>query len=578
MSHVADERTSESRRGLLGSSVLMAVGTTVSRITGFVKNVCLVLALGSALFADTFNLANSIPTSIYILVAGGALNAVFVPQLVRAMKEDPDGGQAFGQRLLTATALLLLTISVLAVLAAPWLIRIWGSDDMLAPENQAYFDLTVTFARYCLPQIFFFGIYAILGQVLNARGVFGPMMWSPILNNLVGIGVFVTFIVVGGAAGPGEITAGEEALLGLGTSCGIALQALALLPVLRRTGFSLRPRFDLWNAGLGKSFRLATWTLGFVLVNQLWFLVATKLTTGVSAQAEAVGVSEGLGLTPYQTAFFIFQLPHGIVVVSLVTALLPRMSRAAAAGRVAEVAADISHGLRVVAVALLPAVAAFLALGPLLAVAIYNHGETSRDSAQVIGYVLMGFAPGLLGFSSHYTVLRGFYAYEDTRTPATIQLVVMLSSATAAFAAYTWLPLEWKTVGIAGAYGLGYWAGFGVSQAMLRRRLRRIGAAAGPMATPDPAGPAIPDFQAGRILGTYLRAGSAALLAGLLGFGVSRLLVGWLGDDPMIAFLAVAVGGLLIASGYLGFARLFGVRELTELTGIVARVRRRRRD
>ena len=539
--------------GLLRSSLVMAIGTVVSRITGFVRSLFLVWALGSALFADTFSLANALPTSIYILVAGGALNAVFVPQLVRAMKQDNDGGEAFGNRLLTLTTLVLAGATVVTVAAAPLLVRVFASDELLTPANREYFDLAVTFARYCLPQVFFMGLFVIIGQILNSRGKFGPMMWAPIVNNLVSIAVFVAFIVVSDARTPDEITSRETMLLGLGSTLGIALQSLVLLPVLRKAGFRLRARFDFRGGGIGKATRLAGWTVALVLVNQIWFATATRLTTGAAAQAkELFGSDLGYGLTPYLQAFLIMQLPHAVITVSLVAALLPRISRLAADGATDRVRSDISHALRVICVAILPAVAAFLALGPHLTLGLYRiSGDMSKTAAMFIGFVLMGFAPALLGFCSHYTLLRGFYAYEDTRTPLFINIVVVGVGVGCAIAAYFVLPVQWKTVGVAVAYGIGYWTGFAVSSAILRRRLGGL--------------------EGGRILGTYVRAGIAALLGGGAAYGVATAITAWLGEDPLPALLATFAGGLVLLGVYLVVARLLRVPELTEILGLVRR-------
>lgn len=539
--------------GVLRSSAVMAVGTIVSRLTGLVRSLVLVWALGSTLFADTFTLANAIPTSIYILVAGGALNAVFVPQLVRAMKSDDDGGEAFGNRLLTLTTIGLAVATAVSVVIAPLLIRLWGSGSLLDPENRPYFELAVAFARYCLPQIFFMGLFVIIGQILNSRGRFGPMMFAPIANNLVAIVVFSAFIVVSDADQPAEITGGQIALLGLGSTLGIAVQSMCLLPVLRRAGFRLRPRFDFRGTGLGRSGRLAVWTIGFVLVNQLWFLTATRLTTGVSTEAyELYGHdSPGYGLTPYLQAFLISQLPHAVIAVSLVAALLPKMSRSAASGATDEVRSDLSYGLRMIAVSMLPAVAAFLALGPDLTNGIYRLvGEhMTQDAASFIGLVLMGFAPALLGFSSHYTMLRGFYAYEDTRTPVFIQLVVVCTGVICAITAYFVLPLEWKTVGIAVAYGIGYWSGFAVSGSVLRRRLGGL--------------------DGRRVLRTYVRAGVAAALAGLLGFAAARGTTELVGTAPWAALTATLVGGLVLLGAYLLVANRLRISELDDIVSLV---------
>ncbi len=547
---------------LLRASAGMAVGTVVSRVTGFLRSLVLIWALGSALFGDAFNLAAAVPNVIYILVAGGALNAVFVPQLVRAMNRDPDGGEAFGQRLLTLTTLILVGVTAVVVAAAPWIIQVYANSALLTPENRAYFDLSVTFAHYCLPQVLFYGLFVLFGQVLNARGRFGPMMWAPVLNNLVGIAVFGTYIVISGAHTPGAITGGEEALLGLGSTAGIALQMCVLVPVMVRSGFRLRPRFDFRHAGLAKSGRLAFWTVGFVIVNQVWFFVAARLTTGAGVDAQQVyGSDVGYGLTPFLTAYAIVQLPHGVIAVSIVAALLPRMSRSAGEGAVADVRDALSQGLRTTAATVMPAAFAFLTLGPLMCVAMYDHfGAMSTEGARVIGYVLMGFAFGLVGFCGQYVTLRGFYAFENTRTPLVNQVAVVATSILLAVLADAVLPLQWRTVGIATAYSVGCWFGFGINLAVLRRRLGSV--------------------DGRRLLRTHVRVGVASLLAAAVGLGLAWPVTVAFESGPLSALAAVLLGGTGMAVAYLGLARWLRIEEVRDVVhmvrDVVGRAARRR--
>ena len=220
--------------GLLGSSAVMATGTVVSRVTGVARDIALTAALGFYLVSDAYSLGNTMPNVLYILVIGGALNAVFIPQLVRRMKDDTDGGQAYADRLITIAGLVLLIFSIAAVLLAPILVDLYATS--------AYDDsqraLATAFARLCLPQIFFYGVYALLSQVLNARGRFGAPMFAPILNNVIAITTFLLFIAIAGtsAAADGVLTSDQVALLGIGTTLGVALQALVLIPGLRRAG------------------------------------------------------------------------------------------------------------------------------------------------------------------------------------------------------------------------------------------------------------------------------------------------------------------------------------------------------
>ena len=550
--NAADEDAAAARAtGVLRNSAVMAVATTVSRLSGFVRALVLVWALGTAIFADAFNLANTIPTSVYILVAGGALNSVFMPQLVRAMKRDDDGGEAFAQRLITLVAIVLAAMTVVAVAVAPLLIRLWASPSMLDPGARPYFDIAVMLARYCLPQIFFYGLYVILGQILNSRGRFGPMMWAPLLNNVVSIAVLLLYIGIGHHTTAASITHTDLLVLGIGSTLGIVAQALCLLPLLRKVGFRFRFRTDLRGHGLSTSSRLAVWTIGFVIVNQVWFVVASRITTGVSSAAARLGIPGGFGLSPYLTAYTIFQLPHSVVTVSLVTALLPQLSRLAADADLAGVRTDLSHTLRTATAVLAPAAAVFIALGPAFTEAIFTSPSVSPTSARFIGLVLAAFAPGLIGFSSHYVSLRAHYAREDTHTPLFVQFVVVGVSIACAVVADAVLPIERKTIGVALAYGIGYWVGFLVNLLVLRRRLDGVDGA--------------------RLFSAYLRVGLAAAVAGAVGWLVLRPLAAALPDARMGLLAAAVIAAAVLSAVYLGVAKLLRVRELDEMLAVVRR-------
>jgi len=522
--------------GVMRSSAIMAVGTTISRLTGLVRNLLLVIALGTAILGDTYQVANTIPMIIYILVAGGALNAVFVPQLVRAMKDNSDGGNAFTSKLVTATVVILGGATFVTVLAAPLIIRLYASK-FSDPDFVNEFNLTVTFARYCLPQIFFLGLFTVLGQIANARGSFGPMMWAPIANNLVVIVVLGVFINIAPLASANSLTTGEQALLGLGTSFGALIQAVLLLPVVARAGVKLRPNFH-WRE-LRKSAGLATWTLIFVLFNQLGFMVIVNLATAVSVRATQAGITDGVGFTPYQNAYLIFMLPHSIIAVSFVTALLPKISRAAAAGQGENVKRDLVSHLGIVGAFTIPAGMAFLFLGQPIAHLLYLGADSS--SAQQIGSVLAGFSLGIIPFSASYLLLRGFYAYEDTKTPAFITLMMNLVMCIFAFAAYHYLPLRWITVGIAVAFGIGYVASTFMASRILRKR---IGALEG-------------------VLWTYAKLFLLALIAFLPSLIIHHFIS--IGNESLSAVIELLLSGIVGLSIYLWLGGLMKIEALMQV-------------
>ena len=535
------------------SSALMASGTVISRLTGVLRDVAAAAALGFYLVADAFSLGNSLPTIIYILVVGGALNAVFVPQLVRRMKDDPDGGQAYADRLLTLVGTVLLALSLVAVLAAPLIVDLYTPADY----PQAEFELAVAFARLCLPQILFYGIYTMLSQVLNARGQFGAPMYAPIANNIIAIATFLLFIAVAGtsAAADGNLTSSQVLILGIGTTLGVVLQALILIPILLRSGHVWRLRFDWRDAGLGRAGILAFWTVGLVLVNQATYVVISRLATQANVDATAAGVTAA-GLTTYQKAHLVFMLPHSVITVSIVTAMLPALSRLAHSGDLPRVGREIGSTMRLVSAFIIPIAAILMVTGSGLAVLLFGYGAAIPAQAAIMGQIVSVFMIALLPFTLFYVLLRGFYALEDTRTPFFISVAFSL----------VWLVLAvplFRIVGSGGpqvaslalAYGVSYWVGMVVAWFILARRVGGV--------------------DSGRTIKALLRMSLAGAIALLLMVGTRALLVAYVtgsgSDDKWSVLLAVvtvsAVGGL----AYLGASLILRIREVSEMMGLVKR-------
>ncbi|MFF8790952.1 murein biosynthesis integral membrane protein MurJ [Streptomyces sp. NPDC015125] len=535
--------------GLMKSSAVMAAGTIVSRITGFLRTLVMAAAVGVGTLNDSYQVANVLPTMIYVLVGGGALNAVFVPQLVRAMQKDDDGGEAYANRLLTLVVVVLVGITALCVLAAPLLVRMMSPDIASDPQRMA---VTVAFARYCLPTMFFMGAHVVLGQILNARGRFGAMMWTPVLNNLVIIASFGSFIWAFGSftdsgVGPSTVTPDGVRLLGFGTLLGLTVQALAMLPYLRDAGFRLRLRFDFRGQGLGKALGLAKWTLLFVLANQLGLIVVTQLATKAGSLAEQSGHT-GSGITAYNYALLLWQMPQAIITVSVMTAVLPRISRAAQDGDSAAVRDDISYGLRTSAVAIVPCAFAFLALGVPMATLLY--AGSGAEGARGIGYVLMAFGLGLIPYSVQYVVLRGFYAYEDTRTPFFNTVIVAVVNAVASGLCFAVLSPRWAVAGMAASYGLAYAVGVGVAWRRLRRSLGG-------------------DLDGPRVLRTYARLVAAATPAALAGGGVAYAITRALGSGAPGSLVALLAGGSVLLGVFTAIAHLMRLPEVSAMVGMV---------
>jgi putative peptidoglycan lipid II flippase len=534
---------------LMAKGALMAVGTVISRITGLMRDMAMTAALGLGIVADIFTLGNTIPNTVYVLTVGGAMNAVFVPQLVRRARQDSDGGAGFADRLITLTAVVLLAITVIAFVLAPWLTRIYASPDY----SDDQMSLAVAFARFCMPQVFFYGLFTLLSQVLNARNRFGPPMYAPIANNLIAIGVFLSFLVVAGPAAvdDGALTAQQTAWLGIGSTIAVAAQALVLVPYLYTSGYRWRARFDWRGWGLGKTGTLALWTLGLLAANQVSFIVHSRLATTANVLAAQEGLPPA-GIATYQKAYLIFFLPHSIVTVSLVTALLPGLARVAHSKEYRQVSATMTDTMRTVSALMMPITAVMIPLAPLLASVLFGYGASGVAAAQQIGFTVIGMLIGLIPFSIYFILLRGWYSMEDTRTPFFLSLVLNTINVVLSIALFAAVPTEWKVPAIGLAFGLTYWLMMLVAWPVLSRRL-------GGMQT----------------TGTWM-AIVRMMLAGLVS-AAAALAVFWAADTYVpdlwdstptkVATLAIASLAGLVA--YLVAARVLRVTEVSQAMALV---------
>jgi putative peptidoglycan lipid II flippase len=559
---VSDEqRDAADSRAVLSSSAVMAAGTAISRLSGFVRSTLLAAALGTQLHADVFTIANTVPNMLYILLAGGVFNAVLVPQLVRAMRHDPDGGAAYTNRIITLAALFLAGVTAVLVIGAPLLMRLFLDGAFFTEALASQRESVIDFARLCLPQVFFYGMFVLVGQVLNARHRFGPMMWAPIANNVISVAVLVVYLFVHGAARGEELSGGfstgQEWLLGLGSTVGIAVQFLILLPYLRSAGFRYRPRFDFRGSGLGHTLRLGSWTVAFVVVNQIAYTVVVRLASSGTADAAAgVTSGDGTGYTIYSGAFLLVMVPHSIATVSLATATLPRLSRSAADGDLPAVGRQVAATTRTALALVLP----FALLLPAIALPLSNvvwgyaaAAETYADFA----VSLTLFAPGLVFFTVHYLMLRGFYALERTRTVFWVQCVIAAVNITAALLVTSQVGPSDTAPGLVAAYGGAYTVGALLSYQLLRRLL-------GGLETPV-------------LVRFGVRMLIAAGLAGAAAWGWRVLLdaVWETGDGKGQALVLLATTAAVDLVVLLLCARAMRIRELTEVVEMVgARLRR----
>ncbi|MDQ1694958.1 MAG: putative peptidoglycan lipid flippase, partial [Frankiaceae bacterium] len=404
-----------SEAGLARSGLSMALGTLASRGTGFLRTVVIAAAMGLTV-GDSYNVANTIPNILYDLLLGGVLSSVVIPLLVQAAHDDDGDGDGYAQRLVTIVLTTLAVVAVVGVLLAPQIVSLYGHR--LQPDQR---DLAAVFARFFLPQVVFYGVGAVFGAILNTRGSFAAPMWAPVLNNLVVIATGGLFLAMTtGHPTPGGLTGDQKLVLAIGTTAGIIVQTIALIPALRRVGFRLRLRWDWRGAGFRAAGGFAAWIVGYVVINQVGFLVVVNLATA-AGRAQGAG---GSGFSPYTYAFVLFSLPYAVISVSVITALFPRMSRSAVAGDRPAVAAALAEGLNLSAVLLVPATVVLVALGPLLATVVFAHGNIGLDGARLIGATLAGFGIGLVPFSAFQVQLRAFLALRDSKTPTLVNLAI----------------------------------------------------------------------------------------------------------------------------------------------------------
>ena len=525
------------------ASRIMAIGTIASRVTGMVRSSLLVAAISTGPLAESFNVGNNLPNMVYMIVIGGAVNAIFVPQLVRAMKDDMDGGQAFIDRLLTMTLVFLGGITALAVAAAPQLVTLYAGSDHGADRAA-----TIAFARYCLPQILFYGLSVMLGQILNAKDSYGPMMWTPVLANVVQIATLGCYMwIVGGTFNtPQTITANEEILLGLGTTLGIVLQTVTLIPYLRGVGIGFRPRFDWRNTGLGKSMTLAKWTLMTVFVSAGVNWAVTNMSTTMGNRFP----SDGVDYSAYSNALTLWILPQSVITVSIITSLLPRMSRSAHSGDRRAVGDAISYGLRATAVLIVPCAFAFLAFGQQIVSILLGHGAMTPTQSHNLAYMLMAFSLGLVPYSAQFVMLRGFYAYEDTKTPFYLTVRISLLNAAMALASFLLLGhTQWAVAGMCASYSTAYLVGTG----MTVRRLRKL----------------VGSFDGRRVMRTYIKLCVAGALAAAIGGPLGIYVTDMRGAGTIGAAAGFLAGGLLFVLIFVLAARRMRVQEVNSLLGTV---------
>jgi murein biosynthesis integral membrane protein MurJ len=528
-------------KSLLRHSGVMAAGTLASRFTGFIRTAVLLYALGTRDLGDAYNVANTVPNAVYNLALGGILTSVAVPLIVSAAKKHADRGEAYDQRIFTLGVLVLGAITLAATAAAVPITAVYGHG---MPDAATY-HLTVLFSFFFLPQIFFYGVSSLAGAILNARGSFAAPMWTPIVNNVVVVAAAVGFMLVAGLnRTPQNISAGEIQLLGIGTTLGIVLQTAALIPSLRKVGFRWRPRFDFRRAEVSELGRMSGWMLGYIVTTQISFLVTTVVSN--DAGARVCATCAGAGFAAFSNAWQLFQLPYAIVGMSVITAMLPRMSAHAAEGANELVTDDYSMATRLASVIIVPSALILAVLGPALAQGVFGHGSTSASSARYLGLVFAVFSLGLLPYTVFNLQMRVFYAMHDNRTPAVIGGLAMVVRIAASLAALALLPPQDVVAGLGVGFGL---SNLVTAWALGRVLSKRVGG-----------------LDSRRIRSSMLRMHAAAVPGVLVALAVALGISAVTASGTVASLATVAIGGAGGLAAYVLAARWLKVAELRDLT------------
>jgi putative peptidoglycan lipid II flippase len=489
------------------ASGTMAIATLLSRVTGFLRTVLIGSALGVEV-ASAFNTANTLPNLITELVMGAVLTSLVVPLLVRAEKEDPDRGSAFIRRLFTLTFTLMMTVTVLAVFAAPLLTRM-----SLASDSKVNIGMSSAFAYLVLPQIVFYAMFSVMMGVLNTKGVFKPGAWAPVVNNVVTLAIlgFYMLLPQDSKLQPTDsvtITNPHILLLGLGTTAGVVAQALIMVPYLKKAGIDLRPLWGL-DDRIKQMGGMALAIIVYVAISQVGFILNNRIASAADGGAPTI----------YTQAWQLLQMPYGIVGVTLLTAVMPRLSRNAAEGDDRAVVKDLSMAGRLTMLVMVPVIVYMTAFGTVIAPALFAYKDYSLDAANVLGWTISFSAFTLIPYALVLLHLRVFYAREEAWTPTFIIGGITVTKLVLAYLApHIASEPRLVVVLLGAANGMGFVAGAIIGHRLLKRSLGHLGMRS--------------------VLHTSLWALGASVVAALVAWRVDALLTRFVvGENSSIGFI-----------------------------------------
>jgi putative peptidoglycan lipid II flippase len=524
---------------LARATAVMSLGTVVSRATGLLRIAAIAAALGvveSDRLTDAYNYANTAPNIIYELVLGGVLTSVFVPVFVELLeKEGRERAWEVASAIINLSMVILVAITAIGIIAAPWIARIY-STRLEGAEAAQQLEVITFLLRLLIPQIIFYALTALTAGLLNAHKRFGAPMYTPILNNLAVIAVFVAFHQSVGAVTEDSVTRTQLLVIGLGTTAGVAIMAVAQLPFLKGLG-RYRLTFSISHPSVRKLARLSLFVIGYVVANQIGYIVVQILA------------SEDRGAyTAYIWAFTFFMLPHGLFAVSLITALLPGMSEHAVNARWNEFRDRLSTGVRATFLLVLPAAVGYFVLGEPIVRFLLKRGVMTETSVDLVAGVLQFFVIGLVPFSIFQLFLRAFYAMQDTKTPFMINCGAVALNTAVNIPMFAILGVR----GLAAGHALAYTFGAGIQGAALRGRIGGI--------------------DGRRILESLARIGAAAAGMGFVVWGVSTITERLVAPEGFLQqTIGVVVPVALGVAAYLLLARALRVEELDLARGLIRR-------
>jgi putative peptidoglycan lipid II flippase len=543
-----------SLKNLGRNSMVLTLGTFASRATGQIRTILLVAAiyaLGTA--ADAFDIANTLPNMLFALLAAGVIQAVLMPQIMAAIRAE--NTQERLDKLLTLCVGALLIITLVLVAATPLLIRMFTLAGSWSPEAIA---LAIAFGYWCIPQVFFYGVFMVLSEVLNARGQFAPTGWAPVANNVISIAGFGAFILMfGRATGPIDDLSiwmpSMTTLLGATATVGIAAQALIVFIALRHGGYKWRLEFGLHGIGLRSASKVVGWTLAAVALEQAGLVYLRNITSAAGQEAAAMG-TVAAGPAAFTQALTIYMLPHSLVVVSIVTALFPRLAMAAADQDIPAVRSAISTGLRSAGVFSVFSTAVIMVLAEPILKALLP--SLSADSVQVVAPVLRALGAGLIALGCSLMVKRMYFAFGDGRSIFVIQIFATVTTVVVLFLAVHFLPSYQWAIAAGAAYAAATWISFLLRIRGMSKKLQGMDGA--------------------RVMRLYVRAAIAAAVAAVVGWLIARAMGGYLPQTWLHALGVTALAGVAMTAVYAVGLKAMQVSEFeTAIHSITRKFRRR---